>query len=776
MLLTDLSNQDVSLNIPTKRRTKKWGSAVANFYSSLAGSSYLAKPIEASLFRIYDGERDLADFEYLTKQYGVESPSRLTHTPLIRPMLKILIGDYLERGEEILISSIDEKSLELKVNKEKELKLKMMLDELDKAVANYKSLLEKGQTPETSFNQSKVSFSLAKLKDLEKVARADSRLSIERASDNIMKYLMYISDCKTTLKQNFEDYLITAASFVKIEANVKGEDPKLNRVHPTKVFYDRDGDANWLSEKDWVAVHYSMPLSQVVLKFGHLMSREEIRSIENHVLGSVRGDGPIYTEEFNGAVFLSDNPISTGLESGYTGTYTNAPIDVYHVQWKMNTCVEMTREKSKDRVNEYISKIREYDPALKDEENKESETNIEKRYYQVLYSYYKIGADVFIPETDEGIAKWQPRDPADLCKVRLQYEGILPNGPSLVKLTKDLQDKYDIYNYLEETMIALSGNKGIVYPINLMPDGMVMTDVLATMKLGLMPIDGSKADSGTTATFSNFDATLSPSVQYLRNAISSIEAVAERVTGVSRQRVADISNSDLVGNTNQAIAQSVKATEYLMTTMDSFKEQIFTRLLNAAAWSYDSVESVVKSYINEDKEHEALIITKDFGMSRYGVTLSNGGKERQKLQNLQSLVPELVKAQAIPATVLLSMFDAVNFTQLRKEVEFASAKAEENQAKMGQQQSEMQSKIEQTKMEMEQKRLELDQKTADQRFQIDKEKIAILKAQGEKEHELASQEINLNNATNSKKLMLDQSKLLEDLDGNTSPADTSSIS
>lgn len=652
--------------LPESKKTASWAKEMADW--CIANSNITYDPPQKRLYNMFNGERDLSQFNYITKTFGIEFPAKIKHIPLIRPRLNRLIGEEQERVLEYDLISVDTNAINFKKEQMFQIALRafmrLMTGEIDE-----EEYMKTGKYLQREF---KVNFEIGAHKALEEY--------------------IYAHRLHEKFADGFKDRLITGEENYRVRVDRIGEDPKFEVISPMDIYHSPN-EVDWISECDW-AVHVKrMSSTEIVDAYGEMMTDEEIEKLTNQQ--------DLYAKQAMKVRTLTEMDEvldNRQMDPDYYMNYDDDLWDVYEVEFKAIRSVNIRVSPNKYDPEKPFIKV------LTDEEVLElpagRQKQVQKRYMEELWRVTRVGVDIY-PKV--GRVKTAERNTREPSKVYLTFEGqtfsknIKPF--SLVDVTWDLQMLYDILHFHKENLIAMSGTRGAVIDLAKMPDfghGFDTQDgfmknlqmFLYYKKMGALFVDSRRDERGYFNQAGTYDDTLGNGLVAVLDAIRHIEETAGEVISINRQRMGQgITPRDGQKVNQDALEQSSLATEPIYNDHDNTKERILAKILNAGKIAWKNGKN--GAFMDRHLEQQVFTLEPEFSTHDYNLFLSNKYQSRKRLEDLKGLMMQLsVNGQANSSTAI----DVLLATSL-KEVEVMLkediSKAEEQMQMMQQQQAQL---------------------------------------------------------------------------------------
>ena len=283
-------------------------------------------------YNYYNGIRDADQFRYLEEVYGVNAPTTLHFTPLIKKHIDALIGEYLGTPLIPKIQCKDSQSI-ANIDREKQLKISSELhsylkQHLKKAVLRF--------VDGKNMDDGLVADSLKAIVD-------DINNSFvseyEIAAQNVIQYIMQSRDTDLTnsLRDLLFDLLVTGYTFYRVKSTVEKDNIRIEVLNPLNTFIDRNYNSPYIKNSYRAVVRKWKSKYQILNEYGKEMSRDDRKLLEEK--WSDVYDNAMYYVRMNGT---NGVPSTDGLQAGWEVTpgyptvhegITNELIPVYEVEW-----------------------------------------------------------------------------------------------------------------------------------------------------------------------------------------------------------------------------------------------------------------------------------------------------------------------------------------------------------------------------------------------------------------------------------------------------------
>ena len=258
----------------------------------------LAKGVIDKSDYIVEENNEMRDIvEVLTKEDV--SALELKFYPIIPNVINVLVAEFAKRSTRLTYRAVDEFSY----NEMLEEKRKMVEDTL-LSTASTKitaALMEQGLDPNSEEAQQQLNpENLKSLPEIESFFKKDYRSMIEQWADHQHKVDVERFKMDELEERAFRDMLITDREFWHMK--MMEDDYEVELWNPVITFYHKSPDARYISQGNWVGKTDMMTVSDVIDKFGYLMTEEQTEALEavypirsaGYNIGGMQNDGSFY--------------------------------------------------------------------------------------------------------------------------------------------------------------------------------------------------------------------------------------------------------------------------------------------------------------------------------------------------------------------------------------------------------------------------------------------------------------------------------------------------
>lgn len=259
--------------------------------------------------------------------------------------------------------------------------------------------------------------------------------------------------------------------------------------------------------------------------------------------------------------------------------------------------------------------------------------------------------------------------------------------------------KYDILHFYRDSLIASSGTVGDWLDVAMLPKFLgtklperVQKWIAYKKKAGVALIDTSQEGivyNNNTA-FNGYDDTIkAQTIQAIELAIERVESTCSSITGVFRERLNGIQQKDAVNNVKVGIQNSFVITKQYTHQMDLLTNEILIDCLNVAkiVWKKGLKGTII---LGDKYQKIFTALPEYFTVTDFDINIESNSNINKDIEVIKSLVPELIKAQALEPDDILEAITAKSMTELKTNVgdSIKKKKLENNQLIQLQQQLE----------------------------------------------------------------------------------------
>jgi len=236
----------------------------------------LAKGIIDKTDYIVEENNEMADLiDTLTKED--QSALELKFYPIIPNVINVLTNEFSKRTSKITYRAVDDISYqELLEEKRAMIEETLVQQAQQKALIN---MLNMGMDPESEEAQQMLApENLKTLPEIEEFFKKDYRSMVEEWATHQHKADVERFSLQELEERAFRDMLITDREFWHFQ--MREDDYDIELWNPLLTFYHKSPDVRYLSQGNWAGKIDLMSVSDVIDKFGWMMTQEQLEALE----------------------------------------------------------------------------------------------------------------------------------------------------------------------------------------------------------------------------------------------------------------------------------------------------------------------------------------------------------------------------------------------------------------------------------------------------------------------------------------------------------------
>jgi hypothetical protein len=258
----------------------------------------LAKGIIDKTDYIVEEDNDYRDIvEVLTREDA--SALELKFYPIIPNVINVLVAEFAKRSTKLVYRAVDEYSYNEMIEQKRAAVEEVLL--ADAQVKLSAALMEQGLDPESEEAQQQLApDALKSLPEIESFFKKDYRSMAEQWATHQHKVDVERFKMDELEERGFRDMLITDREFWHFR--MMEDDYEVELWNPPITFYHKSPDARYISQSNWVGKIDMMTVSDVIDKFGYVLTQEQLEALENvypirsagYIVGGYQNDGTYY--------------------------------------------------------------------------------------------------------------------------------------------------------------------------------------------------------------------------------------------------------------------------------------------------------------------------------------------------------------------------------------------------------------------------------------------------------------------------------------------------
>jgi len=201
------------------------------------------------------------------------------------------------------------------------------------------------------------------------------------------------------------------------------------------------------------------------------------------------------------------------------------------------------------------------------------------------------------------------------------------------------------------------------------------------------------------------DAETGDIIQQHMNILEYIKQEIGDVTGITKQRIGQISSRETVGGVERSTLQSTHITEWLFAMHDDLKKRVLTAFLETAKVAVRGRKLKFR-FLLDDGSYELVEIDGDlFCENDYGLVVDNSTGTQKLSQNLEGLAQAGLQNQLLTFSTMMKLYGSASLSQKQRMIE--NAERRQQQQAQEQQQQAMQQQQQAFEAQMQQHEEEL---------------------------------------------------------------------
>jgi len=693
----------------------------------------------------YNGVRDNKDFDYLTENYGIGTPSVLKFTNIIKPRVDSIVAQLESDSFTYAVSCTDNKTIDLIQEEKKKKKLDGINSSLKAFADNVTAALKHDKDTPT----------YAELKENLKTVTdqyGTNYLSgFEIAAQKVCSYFERSNrmELRRKLATLVHDLIVTGECYYRVYYERKGSDPIFEVIKPENFFHNKNTNTPFIEGTDAVVHREYLTHKQVAAKYGKFMTKEQMKELfgGRYMSRTARSlNSGLDIELYYG----EEDPMLG--QKHFNSAYT---VEVCHIEWLATNEVKIDAEEQ--RKLQVIESGIKFKPS-------------EKVRRLDRYEGTRIGGTVYV---NCGKSEFIPRTQDDPYTCDFSYGGVLNNDRggkpySIVGALKDIQDVYDLTMFHRDNLLANSGVKGDRINIAGIPK-VLGTDFMdrlytymALKKNGHELIDPTERGAQLFTNYGSFDNTVDGrALQAIGGILEQLEHQADITAGTNPQMLGAIEEREAVSNVRQGMKQAMMINHSLFELFRANQTRIMGDLVKMAQITYKDGKKL--SYIAGAEAYTFDILPDNFSFTDYAISISYASKDNAKVEQMRGLAKELVSSGAVDPDTITTAILSDSITEITQLIAtgWAKKKAEGETIGKAQQQIEQQDKqlkemtgeLNNLKQQLEasknnnthskQEEIRLKHAEATEKLEVEKEKLRVMEEYNNSQIELKKETVQL---------------------------------
>jgi hypothetical protein len=236
----------------------------------------LAKGIIDKADYIVEEDNEMADLiDTLTKED--ESALELKFYPIIPNVINVLCNEFSKRSSRIMFKAMDDISYNEMMEEKRTMVEKVLLEDAERKMMM--EMMAMGiELDSEEMQKALAPENLQRLPEIEGFFSKDYKSMIEQWASHQMSVDEERFKLQELEERGFKDMLITDREFWHFKMNE--DDYELELWNPLLTFYHKSPDVRYISQGNWVGKMDMMSVSDVIDKYGWMMTQDQLESLE----------------------------------------------------------------------------------------------------------------------------------------------------------------------------------------------------------------------------------------------------------------------------------------------------------------------------------------------------------------------------------------------------------------------------------------------------------------------------------------------------------------
>ena len=296
--------------IPKKDKTQEWAAWNLDWIE-LQGLKQIRRNARRLMknYKLAKGIIDKSDYiveenneyrdvvEILTKEDT--SALELKFYPIIPNVINVLVAEFAKRSTKLTYRAIDEFSYNDMIEQKRAMVEETLL--ADAQIKLTAALMEQGLDPESEEAAQQLSpENLKSLPEIEQFFKKDYRSMVEEWATHQHKVDVERFGMDELEERGFRDMLITDREFWHFR--MMEDDYEVELWNPAITFYHKSPDSRYISQSNWVGKTDMMSASDVIDRYGYIMTEEQLSALEaiypiraaGYNIPGIQNDGSFY--------------------------------------------------------------------------------------------------------------------------------------------------------------------------------------------------------------------------------------------------------------------------------------------------------------------------------------------------------------------------------------------------------------------------------------------------------------------------------------------------
>lgn len=597
---------------------RPWGELCIDSVIALSSESiYTRRSTAFNKKRNYDAlnnKIEESDFYHVTRPFNLRNedgslmelkfPATLQPYDILSRIFKLLLGEEASRFFSPIVKTVDPDSLSEKSKMEKEAVLAALTEILKAEIEGNPE-----QQPEKLLKYAQYS-----IKDLR-----------EKQATDLLEYYKPFLRVDEKFQEGMKDWLVAGEEIYRVDK--VHEEPKLTRVNPLEVSFILPSNTNYIDKATKICEHNRLSIAEIIDEFYEILTPAQIDELEDTMSG-------VYNFQEYAPIIPTTVDSINSLHQ-----YNGDGMDVWRCRWKSFRCLKI--------VHYYDEQGQEQEEIVDETFVNPDPSNpnmwVEEVWVPEYWQGIRIGADLYLQIQPMEIRFGSANN---LAECSSGYIGTLCDSAN--SQSTSLMDRLMPWLYLFlvtafrlELLMATNWSKIAMIDVSLIPDGWDPEKWMwyaMSMKFGFVNSYNEGKKGERKGQFNDSDQNKSldleqgNSIQHYVYILDWIQQKIADTSGVSEQRMGQISSNELVGNTERSVVQSSHITEELFMVHNLTKIRVLTAILEVAKECLAGKNKTIQCIVDETTNILTEIDGDAFSSADYGVFISNNPKDHEALK------------------------------------------------------------------------------------------------------------------------------------------------
>ena len=235
--------------------------------------------------------------ELLTREEA--TALELKFYPIIPNVINVLVAEFAKRSTKLTYKTVDEYSYNEMMEQKRKMLEETLLSQAQVKISA--ALLEQGLDPKSEEAKQQLNpEQLKTLPEIESFFKKDYRSLVEQWASHQHKVDVERFRIEELEERAFRDMLITDREFWHF--HMMEDDYEVELWNPVVTFYHKSPDVRYISQGNWVGKIDMLTVSDVIDKYGYIMTEEQLKACEaiypirsgGYIVGGYQNDGTYY--------------------------------------------------------------------------------------------------------------------------------------------------------------------------------------------------------------------------------------------------------------------------------------------------------------------------------------------------------------------------------------------------------------------------------------------------------------------------------------------------